>query len=183
MLTFNFQNFPVVETSRLVLRQITMADVDAVFNIRNQSVTGPYTARLPFESKKEALEIIKKMQDAYETSSGISWGITEKGNPTMIGSIGFWRIERENYRAEIGYALLPSFWNKGYMSESILSIIDFGLKHTDIHSVVANLHPDNIASEKVLLKAGFVKEGYFKENYFFDGKFGDTLTYGLVKKS
>jgi len=52
----------------------------------------------------------------------------------------------------------------------------------NIHSIEANIHPANKASEAVLLKAGFVQEGYFKENFFFNGSFLDSVIFSLVKK-
>lgn len=183
MLTFNLDSFPEIHTARLILRQVKTTDVDSIFRLRNESVSGEFTARPPFESKKEALELIEKMADAYHNSNGISWAITQKGNDMMIGSTGFWRIERENYRAEIGYAILPEFENRGIMTEACLAIIKYGFDHLTIHSIEANIHPRNIASERILQKAGFVKEGYFKQNYYYNGRFDDTATYGLIKSS
>jgi ribosomal-protein-alanine N-acetyltransferase len=99
----------------------------------------------------------------------------------MIGGIGFWRLIREHYRAEIGYSLLFPFWNQGIMSEALSVVLDFGFNQMRIHSVEANLNPNNLSSERILLKTGFAKEGYFRENYYFNGRFDDTLTYGKVK--
>jgi ribosomal-protein-alanine N-acetyltransferase len=181
MLTFKFDTFPIIETQRMILRQVRITDVDEIYQLRNDTQTVEFTARPPFESKKEAVELIEKMLASYASSDGLSWSITIKGEDKVIGGVGFWRFEREHFRAEIGYSLLPAYWNLGYMSEAILPVIDFGFEHVGIHSIEANLNPHNIASEKILLKAGFVKEGYFKENYYFNGKFDDTLTYGLVK--
>lgn len=181
MLTFKFDTFPIIETPRLILRQVKVSDVDSIFQLRNDTQTVEFTARPPFESKKEALDLIEKMLAAYANSDGLSWAITIKGEDKMIGGVGFWRIIREHYRAEIGYSLLPSYWNKGYMTEAILPVVKFGFESAGIHSIEANLNPHNKASEKILIKAGFTKEGYFKENYYFNGRFDDTLTYGLVK--
>ncbi|MGY0034483.1 GNAT family N-acetyltransferase [Pedobacter sp. NJ-S-72] len=50
------------------------------------------------------------------------------------------------------------------------------------HSLEAVIDPDNYASEKVLIKHGFVKEGHFKENSFFDGKFLDAVIYSLINR-
>lgn len=125
--------------------------------------------------------MINKIIHAYQTKEGLSWALTVKGDDTMVGGVGFWRIIREHYRAEIGYSILPHLWNQGIMSEAVKEVVDFGFSVLGLHSIEANLHPGNIASIKILEKSGFVKEGYFKENYFFNGRFDDTLTYGKVK--
>lgn len=182
MLTFQFDTFPVLETDRMILRQVKTTDVDAIFQLRNDTQTVEYTARPPYESKKEAVDQINKMLDAYLSGDGLSWSITLKGSDEMIGGIGFWRMIREHYRAEIGYSLLPQYWNQGLMTEAIKKVVPFGLDEVGLHSIEANLNPHNMASIRILEKAGFVKEGYFKENYYFNGRFDDTLTYGKVKK-
>jgi ribosomal-protein-alanine N-acetyltransferase len=53
----------------------------------------------------------------------------------------------------------------------------------NLHSIEANINPENIASRKLLEKTGFVREAYFKENYFFNGKFIDSEIYSLLNKN
>jgi len=181
MLTFSLPEFPVLETDRLILRKVEIKDTESVYRLRNDKKTVEFTARPPFESMEEAEEMVKKMIWAYETSNGINWAITFKGNDKMIGGIGFWRIIREHYRGEIGYSLMSEHWNKGIMSEAIQPVINAGFDIINLHTIEANLNPNNIASVKVLEKSLFKKEGYIRENYFFGNAFEDTLVYGLVK--
>ena len=44
----------------------------------------------------------------------------------VIGSICYWRLLKQHYRAEIGYALHPQYWKKGLMKEAILKVLDYG---------------------------------------------------------
>ena len=85
MLTFNFDTFPIIETQRLILRQVRATDVDEIFQLRNDTQTVEYTARPPYESKKEAAEQIEKMLAAYKNSESLSWSITLKSEEKMIG--------------------------------------------------------------------------------------------------
>jgi [ribosomal protein S5]-alanine N-acetyltransferase len=181
MLTFEFPHFPILTTDRLILRKVITTDAESVYKLRNDPKTVEYTARPPYQNIQEAIAMVDKMEESYLQSEGISWAITLKNSDTMIGGIGFWRLIREHYRAEIGYSLLFPFWNQGIMSEALAVVLDFGFNQMGIHSVEANLNPNNLPSERILLKSGFVKEGYFRENYYFNGRFDDTLTYGKVK--
>lgn len=61
-------------------------------------------------------------------------------------------------------------------------MVKFGFDVMKLHSIEALIDPDNIASEKVLQKNGFVKEEYLNENEFFDGKFLGTVIYSRLKK-
>jgi len=182
MLTYEFPEFPVIETERLILRGFTMDDIDAVYKLRTDRDIMKNIYKDPMQTRQEAIEMIKKMNDDYASYNGVNWGITIKPNPTIVGGVGFWRIIREHYRAELGYSLLPPFWGKGYISEAVKAVLDIGLGPLNLHSIEANIDPVNLASAKILEKNGFVKEGYFKEDFFFHGEFFDTLTYGLVKK-
>ena len=101
-------------------------------------------------------------------------------NPTLIGTIGFWRIESENHRAEIGYLLDPAFHGKGMMHEAMKVVLDYGFGTLKLHSVEANIDKDNEASMKLVERCGFVKEAHFKENYYFEGQFLDSVIYSLI---
>lgn len=98
-----------------------------------------------------------------------------------IGYFGFWRIEKEHCRAEIGYALNPEFWGNGYMLETMNRLIDFGFNNLKIHSIEANVNQENLSSIRLLEKLNFKKEAHFRENYLFDGKFIDSIIYSLLE--
>jgi ribosomal-protein-alanine N-acetyltransferase len=98
----------------------------------------------------------------------------------MIGTIGYYHIKPEHFRAEIGYMLLPEFQGRGFITEAIDVVVSYGFAEMKLHSVEAVLDPNNLASASVLEKCGFTKEGHFKENEFYNGKFIDTAIYSKV---
>jgi ribosomal-protein-alanine N-acetyltransferase len=180
MLEVNFSPFPVLTTDRLVLRKTTMNDVEAVFFLRSEPELQKYIDRDPAQSVDEAKAFIQLITDNLDNNVGVSWAITLKDEDAMIGSIAIWRIDKGNYRAEIGYVLHPAYQGKGLMHEAMQTIIDYGFREMKLHSLEANINPDNLASQKVLERAGFVKEAYFRENYYYNGKFIDSAIYSLL---
>ena len=178
MLDINFDPFPVLVTERLVLRKLSMADVNAMFDLRTKDEVMRYIGRPRPKGNGDIEEMINKMN---ETTIRIQWGICLKENDEIIGTIGYHRIEKEHYRAEVGYLLHPDHWQTGIMSEALNKIIDFGFNEMNLHSVEAIINPENVASRSLLMKSGFIKEGYFKENFFFEGKFYDSEVYSLLK--
>lgn len=183
MLAINFSPFPVLQTERLLLREINVSDAAQIFKLRSNPVSMQYLSRPVMKNEEEAQLLITRNKGDISSNTGITWAIALKEQPeTLIGTFGFWRIEKENYRAEIGYMFLPEYFGKGYAKEVIFCGIDFAFHTLNIHSIEANIHPANKASEAVLLKAGFVQEGYFKENFFFNGSFLDSVIFSLVKK-
>ena len=139
-----------------------------------------YIGKKPIVTMAEAKDWIKLIKDSLSINSGITWGITEINQTTLIGTIGLWRIIKENYRAEIGYMLLPEYWKKGFTKEAILKVVKYGFDEMKLHSIEAHISPKNVGSATVLEKTGFVREAYFKEDFFYDGVFEDTAIYSLL---
>ena len=79
--------------------------------------------------------------------------------------------------------ILPDYHNQGIVTEVLEAIIDYGFDDMNLHSLEAVIDPKNIASEKVLIKNGFIKEAHLIENEFAEGKFWDTVIYSLLKRN
>jgi ribosomal-protein-alanine N-acetyltransferase len=182
MLDINFTPFPNLETERLLLEQVTVDNVDDIFELRSNKEVMKYIPRPLLQNKEEALELIATLNDKIENNIGINWGIRLKNEPKVIGIIGHYRINPEHYRAEVGYMLLPEYNGKGIISEALQKVVEYGFKEMRLHSIEAILDPKNAGSEKVLLKNGFVKEAHLLENEYYDGRFLDTLIYSILNK-
>jgi len=182
MLSPNFQPFPVLTTQRLVLRRFIDADAADLLELRSNADIMQYINRPLTKTLDDALGLIKVIDDLLAGNNGITWCISFKNNPKFIGSIGFWRIEKDNYRAEIGYLLNPAFQGIGIMQEAIEAVIDFGFGVMNLHSIQANVSPGNTGSIKLLESNNFMREGYFKENHLHNGRFADTIIYSLLTK-
>jgi len=180
MLTTNFTPFPILSTERLVLRQINKSDANEVFSLRSDKEVMRYIDRPLAASIDDAFELIQKINDLLGAGDGITWAITLKESPALTGTIGFWRMEKEHYRAEIGYLLHPALQGKGIMQEALTAVLSYGFQIMKLHSVIANVNPDNSASIKLLERNNFIREGYFKESYFYDGNFLDSAIYSLL---
>jgi ribosomal-protein-alanine N-acetyltransferase len=180
MLEINFSAFPQLETPRLVLRNIQHSDAEVLFELRSNPEMLRYLDRAPMQSLQEAHELIDKNLDAFHKNEGILWALSLPDQPEMMGTITFWKMDKANYRAEIGYMLDLKYQGKGYMGEALNAVLKYGFETLKLHSVEANINPGNEASRLLLERAGFVREAYFRENYYFDGKFLDSAIYSLL---
>jgi ribosomal-protein-alanine N-acetyltransferase len=176
-----FEIFPVLETDRLVLRQITLDDAEALFQIYSDPQVMRYWGSAPLQSIDEARRKIEGINAAWRAKEGIRWGIIRKGSDRLIGSGGHWRLIKKHFRSEIGYELMTDYWGQGIMTEALGAILRFGFETLGLHSVEAQIDPQNLASRKVLEKLGFLQEGYLRENYCFDGTFTDTALFSLLR--
>jgi [ribosomal protein S5]-alanine N-acetyltransferase len=180
MLTIHLEQTPVLETDRLRLRPLQDKDAEALFALRSNPVSMQYIARPIAKTMQDIEELMQKIRQVQQDKKGFWWGITLNDMDTIIGNIGIFNIDADNYRAEIGYMLLPDYFEKGIMHEVLCTIVPFGFKELALHSIYANIDPANIASAKLLEKNNFLKEAFFKENYYFDGKFLDTIVYSKL---
>ena len=182
MLQLNFDPFPIIETERLVLRRIIIEDAPDYFLLRSNVDAMKHICKPLQTNIEEAKTLIYKINEMVNFNDGIGWGVCLKNENRMIGTVSFHKIEKEHYRAEIGYMLEPSYWKKGIISEAVKAIIDYGFNELNFHSIEAHIDPANIGSEKILQKCNFVKEAYYKENYFYNGQFLDTAVYSLLNQ-
>jgi [ribosomal protein S5]-alanine N-acetyltransferase len=183
MLEINFHPFPNLETERLQLHRLTNADVDHIIALRGNPLAMKYIPRPLIETKKAALAHLKMIDDNIENNIAINWGVYLKEINDFIGFMGIYRIQPENFRAEIGYMVLPQYSGKGFTTEAIKAILTYAFDVLQFHSIEGVIAPENIASERVLQKNGFVKEAHFIENEFAMGKFWDGVVYSLLKRN
>ncbi|MDR0223785.1 MAG: GNAT family N-acetyltransferase [Myroides odoratus] len=182
MLDFNFTTSPILETERLILRQTNLGDAQGMFAMRSSAEVMQYIPVPLATELKEAEDYINSLQERMENKECVNWTITLKENGAMIGTIGFYRMKLQHYRTETGYMLLPQYYGKGYASEAVQRLVEYGFDDFGFHSIEAIIYPDNVGSQRVLEKCGFVREAYFKENEFHNGKFVDTAVYSKLRK-
>jgi len=176
-----FSVFPILETERLLLTEFLKSDAEELFKMRSDEKVQKYLDRDPHKTVEESALMIEGMTVSYISKEGINWIIRKKDTLDVIGYIGYWRMIRNNVRAEIGYAMKPEFWGNGFMHEALTKVIDFGFNEFCLHSIEANVNPANVSSIKLLEKCGFKREAYFKEDYFYNGKFLDSAIYSLLE--
>ena len=183
MLETNFSPFPILTTQRLILRRITKQDAPTFFLYRSSEEVMKYIARPRAKSIDDVLELIQRIDTTIDNNDGINWGITLKETDQLIGSIGFVRMKKENYRAEIGYLLGTDFHRLGYMNEAMQAVLNYGFNKIKLHSVEAIIVPANVASMSILEKNNFIREAHFKEDFYYEGQFLDSMVYSLLAKN
>jgi [ribosomal protein S5]-alanine N-acetyltransferase len=101
-----------------------------------------------------------------------------------VGGIGL-HIQEDVYRknAELGYWLAEPFWGKGIITAAVPQMVDYGFKNFDIVRIFARPFGRNVASQKVLEKAGFKLEAKFEKTMYKNGQFEDELVYAIRKSN
>ncbi|MBU8785039.1 MULTISPECIES: GNAT family N-acetyltransferase [Bacillus] len=172
--------FPEIETDRLVLREITDLDTESVFDCFSNEKVTRYYGQDTFETKEQARHLIALFKQNYVENRGIRWGIQIKGEEKLIGTIGFNAWSPKHKRAEIGYELNPKYWRKGYATEAIARIVEYGSGDMGLTRIGAVVFIQNEGSNQVLTKLGFQKEGVLRNYMYQNGVLHDTYVYSIL---
>lgn len=179
-----FIPFPILETNRCFLQEITSKNVNEIFQIYSDPDIMKYMQRNPIAKIEEAQELIDYWEKQRKNNKGIRWGVFLISEPEiLIGTIAlqFWRKSAKSI--ELGADLFKDHWNKGLSSEFTRKVIDFTFETLDINRIELRCNPRNKASIKISEKLGFSFEGNLREYVFIPGKgFDDEAVYSLLKR-
>lgn len=158
----------IIETERLILREFTSNDYEAVYEFNSNIELHKYTGDEIVESLDRAKEIIKDiwLQDYKEYGYG-RWATIYKPENRIIGFAGLKYLSDLN-ETDIGFRFLPEYWGKGIASEITGEIIKFGFENLGLHKIIGLVMPENIGSWKVLEKHGLTL--YKVDEYDADGE-------------
>ena len=169
-----------IETERLLLRPFRESDAEAFFECCQNPNIGNNAGWKPHGSLEESQEILRSV---FISQSGI-WAIILKEDGRLIGSVGIISDpKRENPQARmLGYWLDESHWGKGYMTEAVQSVLDYGFNTLQLNLITANCYPHNERSQQVLKRHGFIYEGTLHQaELTYDGHLYDHQCYYLTK--
>ncbi len=124
--------FPILNTDRLVLRELTVKDAQAILDCFSNPDVLRHYGQKPLTSLAQVKQIIDDFSQNYDEKRGIKWGIELKGQEGIIGTIGFQEWSTEHKRADISYALFPESWGKGYALEAVNRVISFGFQEMEL---------------------------------------------------
>lgn len=153
-----FEKFPRLETERLTLRKIDKdKDLADFFVLRSDPEVMKYIPRPVAKEHQEVIDLINAGNDGYERGEMMNLAISLKETNTFIGAIGFYRINWDNHRSEIGYILNPLHSGKGYVHEACNALIKFAFEEVGFDSIDAVIEIENIRSIRVVERIGFIR--------------------------
>jgi len=180
--SFSFLPFPVLETSRLLLRRTTLQDASDIFEMRSDPEVMKYIPRPIAKSEEDVFALIHLIDGFIETGERINWAIELKENGKVLGLIGYVNISVEHQRAEVGYSLNRSWHRKGIVKEALKAVLDFGFANMKLHTVNAIVDAENTPSASLLENVGFRKEAHFLEDFLWNGNFRNSIHYGILNR-
>lgn len=144
--------FPDFETSRLMLRELTLEDTEGIFQLFSDPDVVELMDIEPVQTLAQAEETIR----FHINDSGTRWGLFDKKDGALIGSCGYhcWN-QTEPISIELGYDLAKAYWGQGLMTEALRPVIDFGFEGLNVPKIEATPAVENHRSIRLLEKFGF----------------------------
>jgi ribosomal-protein-alanine N-acetyltransferase len=169
----------MIQTDKLLLRSFAEDDLENIFKgLSHPDVIKYYGVSYhSLEAAKKQLEFFKELES---NETGKWWAVCSPDNKIFYGAGGLNNCNNLHKKGEIGFWLLPQFWNKGLMKEALPLIINYGFKKLNLHRIEGFVETENLICKKVIEKLGFNHEGTMKDCEIKIGKFISLDIYSKV---
>ena len=172
-------------TDRLIIRDFNISDLKNHHELVSNNSVMYYLQHIKKNSIEESEENLNiTINDTKLKDRKYYFFLIENRNTNeFIGEIGYTVLNNTPYGklVDLGYFINEKYWNKGYTTEALKQVIKFAFEENNVYRIKTGCIKENITSEKVMQKNGFIKEGEFKEYVFHDGKLKDRVQYRLLK--
>jgi [ribosomal protein S5]-alanine N-acetyltransferase len=176
-----FRSFPVLTTTRLVLREPVPEDAQAYFD--GLSTVLPAVWGLRRDSAESTRDFLAAGRKGFRNKATIRWAIVEQGSRRLIGEVKLFDFVYQS-KAEIAFWLADSYRRRGYGGEAAGAVVTWGFEVLDLHRIEAFVQPHNAASCGLLVKLGFTREGLlrkFRNEGGREGIWTDSAVFGMLR--
>jgi RimJ/RimL family protein N-acetyltransferase len=158
----------IIETERLLLREILDSDLEGMFTLDNNPNVHTYLGKNPILTIDKSQDYINNIRKQYVAHGTGRYAVILKETKQFIGWCGIKYItEPENGHVnfhELGYRFIEDYWGKGYGYESAKAWLDYGFNTMNIKTMYASAHIENKGSRHILKKLGMRAASEFDWN-------------------
>lgn len=160
---YKFDSMIIAQTLRVTIREYLPEEEDLFLELLSDERLTPY---LPKRDREQNSKIFKDSLNDYLQGIKLSrWGIFNNTNGEYIGLALLKVVEGESDRSELGYVIHDKFKGQGIATEVAQALIGYGFVQQHLREIFAVTDQENIASQRVLLKAGMQQgELYMRNN-------------------
>lgn len=169
-----------IDGPRLRFRELREDDVDALFAIYGSELATEHLSFDPRSRDSVAGVIASGIVDTKaDPRSVYALAVTEKDSQDLIG---YARLALEAHRAgQIGFALNPSVWGRGYGTETVQMLLQLGFEQLGLHRIWGARSPKNLASASVMSRNGMMEEARIRDHVFTHGAWRDSITHVILE--
>ena len=183
--TTEHKGFIYIETSRLIIRDHRADDLSTHHSLLSDPKAMYYLPDIKTntiaESNANLTFSMKEIGDA--SRAHVFLRMEEKETGLHVGEIGYTvsTYTPVGKIADLGYFSNLQYWNRGYVTEAVQALLDFAFLQDNVMRISTGCLKENIGSERVMQKCGFIKEGELKQYAWHDGTLKDRVVYRLLR--
>lgn len=171
-----------IETERLILRPFTLEDTESAFcNWAGDESVQNDCGEPVYDNLEKARELLQRYIDKYEYNDVYRWAVIIKQTGECAGQIAYFIVDSHNMFGEIEYCMGKLYQNKGYITEAVKAVVDYGFVKVGFNRVQVSHRHVNIPSKRVIEKCGFTYEGTLRRFFNHLGEFHDRLYYSILR--
>jgi ribosomal-protein-alanine N-acetyltransferase len=172
----------LLQTPRLKLRPVSETDTITVHALHSLPEVDEFNTMGIPENIDVTRDLVSGWRKSWEEEPKKKYVFCITGDADVfIGLIGI-NMGKPTYRnAEIWFKLHPMHWNKGYASEAVNAILHFCFKELKLHRVEAGCATANVASKRVLEKAGMKQEAHRRKLLPIRGEWKDNYEFAILE--
>jgi len=171
----------ILETNRLKLRAVELADANILFEYRSDTKANQFQGFIP-SKKEDMIGFLKKVNPKInQPGSWFQFVIISKKLNVIIGDMGIHFFSDDHHQVEFGITLNKKCQKKGYAAEAINCVFGFLFTELNKHRIIASVDPRNTNSIQLLERLNMRKEAYFVKSLFYKGEWIDNVIYALLK--
>lgn len=174
---------PILDGEGVRLRSMVEADAPDVLALFGDPQMSVMVNIRQLMDEADARAFIGRLRTHADNETLCQWGITQRDEDRVIGTVTLASIDTTHRRAELGYALAPASRGRGLATRAVRLVVDHAFGVMALHRLEADVDPQNPRSIAVLERLGFVREGYRRERWLLGGRWQDTIDYGLLASS
>ncbi len=178
-----FQPTYPISTPRLILRPVTLDDLDNVYawQCRADVVRWMYGAGPRTREQSRASVLAMASEDALR-AEGDCLTVAVATDAGVVGTVELvWRSEADR-TAELGYVFHPDHGGRGLATEAATALLDWGFDEFGLHRVYARCHSSNAASARLMARLGMRQEAHHVESYRFREAWADQLVFAILAR-
>jgi RimJ/RimL family protein N-acetyltransferase len=165
----------VLETARLLLRPLTIADEDDVFAYQSDPEIVRYIP-WPVRTREQVREALHRF-----AGNGTVLAIVERTSGRVVGQMNLSIESDVDRHGEFGYVVGRAYARRGFAYEASVRLLDHAFETLDLHRVSARIDTRNLASAALAEKLGLRREAEFRENEWFKGEWSSTWIYAVLQ--
>lgn len=175
-----FEQYPMLETERLRVRELRMEDKQGVFAYASDPEVTRYMIFPTHTSIADSIAYLETCPVNFAVRERIPFAIELKDSGQFIGACDFHHISAANHSVELGYTLNRKYWGYGYMTEAVREMIRFAFEEMGMHRVAATCDFENIRSARVMERCGMSLEGVLRDYELRRGRYVTVKAYAII---